>query len=124
MDLKPLQPSLRKKYHIKTEIETRPGGSEGDNLVKTRLSTGDMTDLVAYNSGSLLQALNPEKNFVDLTNESYMDTLLDTFKNIGNSRQKKVYGVPVGGFSAGGWLYNKKVYQELGLSVPKKHGMS
>jgi len=109
---------FEKKYNIKTEIETRPGGSEGDNLVKTRLSTGDMTDLVAYNSGSLLQALNPEKNFVDLTNEPYMDTLLDTFKT-SVTVDKKVYGIPVGGFSAGGWLYNKKVYQELGLSVPK-----
>ncbi|PFO06364.1 ABC transporter substrate-binding protein [Bacillus sp. AFS076308] len=109
---------FEKKYHVKTEIETRPGGSEGDNLVKTRLSTGDMTDLMAYNSGSLLQALNPEKNFVDLTDEPYMDTILDTFKTA-VTVDKKVYGIPVGGFSAGGWLYNKKVYQELGLSVPK-----
>lgn len=109
---------FEKKYNIKTEIETRPGGSEGDNLVKTRLSTGDMTDLVAYNSGSLLQALNPEKNFVDLTNEPYMDTVMDTFKSA-VTVDKKVYGIPVGSFNAGGWLYNKKVYQELGLSVPK-----
>ena len=109
---------FEKKYNIKTEIETRPGGSEGDNLVKTRLSTGDMTDLVAYNSGSLLQALNPEKNFVDLTNEPYIDNILDTFKTA-VTVNKKVYGLPVGSFNSGGWLYNKKVYKELGLSVPK-----
>ncbi|MEH7118807.1 ABC transporter substrate-binding protein [Neobacillus vireti] len=106
------------KYHIKTEIETRPGGSEGDNLIKTRFATGDMTDLVQYNSGSLMQALNPEKNFVDLTNEPYMDKLEDSFKK-SVTVNDKVYGVPLGNFSAGGWLYNKKVYKELGLSVPK-----
>ena len=109
---------FEKKYHIKTEIETRPGGSEGDNLIKTRLSTGDATDLIAYNSGSLMQALNPEKNFVDLTNEPYMDTILDTFKTA-VTVNKKVYGVPVGTFNSGGWFYNKKVYKELGLSIPK-----
>ncbi|PKG21906.1 ABC transporter substrate-binding protein [Niallia nealsonii] len=109
---------FEKKYHIKTEIETRPGGSEGDNLVKTRLSTGDMTDLVSYNSGSLLQALNPEKNFLDLTNEPYMDKILDTFKTA-VTVNNKVFGVPVGSFNSGGWLYNKKVYKELGLSIPK-----
>ncbi len=33
--------------------DTRPGGSEGDNLVKTRLSTGDMAEVFVYNNGSL-----------------------------------------------------------------------
>ncbi|MEO6013615.1 MAG: extracellular solute-binding protein, partial [Devosia sp.] len=30
---------------IKIEYESGPGGTEGDNIVKTRLATGDMTDL-------------------------------------------------------------------------------
>ena len=37
-------------------MDTRPGGSDGDNLVKTRLSTGDMAEVFKYNNGSLLQA--------------------------------------------------------------------
>jgi raffinose/stachyose/melibiose transport system substrate-binding protein len=109
---------IEKKYNIKTEIETRPGGVEGDNLVKTRLATGDMTDLALYNSGSLLQALNPERSFVDLTNEPYMEKVSDEFKEA-VTVNSKVYGIPFATFSAGGWFYNKKVYQELGLSVPK-----
>src|SRR4051794_34229410 len=28
--------------NIKVETDTRPGGSDGDNIVKTKLSTGDM----------------------------------------------------------------------------------
>ncbi|WP_121613416.1 ABC transporter substrate-binding protein [Mesobacillus foraminis] len=116
--LKEISAEFEKKYDIKTEIETRPGGSEGDNLIKTRLATGDMTDLIQYNSGSLMQALNPEKNFVDLTNEPYMDKFEDSFKQ-SVTVNKKVYGIPLGNFSAGGWLYNKKVYEELGLTVPK-----
>src|SRR5690349_10495714 len=42
---------------ITVTVEIRPGGTEGDNLVKTRLSTGEMADVFYYNSGSLLQAL-------------------------------------------------------------------
>ena len=41
------------------EIENRPGGAEGDNLVKTRLATGETGDILQYNSGSLFQALKP-----------------------------------------------------------------
>ena len=48
-----------KHPNVTFEVETRPGGTEGDNIVKTRLSTGEMTDIFWYNSGSLLQALNP-----------------------------------------------------------------
>ena len=43
---------------IKVEIEQRPGGADGDNIIKTRLATGDMTDVFMYNSGSLFQAMN------------------------------------------------------------------
>ena len=44
---------------IRVEIELRPGGTEGDNVVKTRLATGEMADLMYYNSGSLFKALSP-----------------------------------------------------------------
>ena len=49
-----------KSSAIQVKVETRPQGGEGDNLVKTRLSTGDMTDVFQYNSGSLFQALAPQ----------------------------------------------------------------
>ena len=109
---------IEKKYNIATEVELRPGGADGDNLVKTRLATGDMSDLCAYNSGSLFMALDPAQNFVDLTNEPFMSNVLDSFKTC-VSVDGKVYGIPNGGSMAGAWLYNKKVYSELGLSVPK-----
>ena len=38
---------------ITIKHDTRPGGSEGDNLVKTRLATGDMAEVFIYNNGSL-----------------------------------------------------------------------
>jgi raffinose/stachyose/melibiose transport system substrate-binding protein len=107
------------KYpNIEIEIETRPGGSEGDNFVKTRLATGDMNDIFFYNSGSLMQALNPEQNLLDLTNEPFMDNLLDSFKSV-VSTNGKVFGVAFRSSVAGGWFYNKKIYAEHGLSVPK-----
>lgn len=116
--LKALTAAIKEKYNIETSIELRPGGSEGDNLVKTRLATGEMTDIALYNSGSLLSALNPAENFVDLTNEPFMANVVDSYKKA-VTVDGKVYGVPYDYFMGGGWLYNKKVYEELGLSVPK-----
>ena len=41
--------------NITIEVETRPGGAEGDNVMKTRLATGEMPDMFWYNSGSLIR---------------------------------------------------------------------
>ena len=64
---------------IDVKLDSRPGGSEGDNLVKTRLSTDEMADVFQYNSGSLFQAISPEKNLVPVTNESWVGKLDDAF---------------------------------------------
>ena len=106
-----------KKFNIKLEMEIRPGGKEGENIVKTRLATGDMADIFGYNSGSLFLALNPSEYCVDLSNEPFMTRLDETYKNT-VSENGKVYGVPCSSTQAGAWLYNKKVYADLGLKVP------
>lgn len=108
---------IEEVLNIKTTLELRPGGAEGDNLIKSRLATGDMSDLCAYNSGSLFKVLNPEENFVDLSNEPYADKLDESFKD-SVSVNGKLYGVPNGSTSTGAWLYNIRVHEELGLKVP------
>ena len=104
--------------NITFELEVRPQGSEGDNVTKTRLQTGDMTDLFYYNSGSLMQALAPEQTLVDLSGEPFMAAVTDTFKE-GVTAGSGVFGVPVGNAMGGGVLYNRKIYDQLGLTVPK-----
>ncbi|MEO6012213.1 MAG: extracellular solute-binding protein [Devosia sp.] len=104
---------------IKIELETRPGGADGDNIVKTRLATGEMTDIFLYNSGSLFQAINPQANLVDLTSEPWQADVLDSFKSVVTAPDGTVRGAPVGAAMGGGILYNKPIYAELGLSVPK-----
>jgi raffinose/stachyose/melibiose transport system substrate-binding protein len=117
-----LAKGLADAYHQKNpdvtvDVEQRPQGADGDNVVKTRLSTGDMTDVFAYNSGSLFQALNPKQTMVPLDGD-YVDTLADSFKQSVTAGDK-VYGVPLGTFMGGGILYNIPAYKELGLEVPK-----
>ena len=90
---------------IKVTIDTRPQGADGDNAVKTKLSTGDMSDVFWYNSGSLLQALDPSKNLVDLTGESWQGNVDQGFKDAA-SFDGKVYAAPIGTATGGGVLYN------------------
>jgi raffinose/stachyose/melibiose transport system substrate-binding protein len=104
---------------IDIQLETRPGGGEGDNLVKTLLATGEMADVFSYNSGSLFQALNPVQNLVDLTDEPWQANVLDSFKTVVTAPDGTIRGAPHGTAMGGGILYNRPIYEELGLSVPK-----
>ncbi len=99
------------------EIEQRAGGAEGDNHVKTRLATGEMADIFAYNSGSLFQALKPAQTLADLSD--IQGTVIDSFEPVVTSSDGVVRGIPFGAAMGGGIYYNRKIYEELGLSVPK-----
>jgi raffinose/stachyose/melibiose transport system substrate-binding protein len=103
---------------VDVKLDTRPQGSEGDNLVKTRLSTGDMADVFEYNSGSLLQAIAPSTNLTPVTGESWVGDLDETFKKVVSSGTE-VYGSPWQTISGGGILYNRPLYAKLGLQPPK-----
>ena len=104
--------------NVTITIETRPGGTDGDNIVKTRLASGEMTDIFFYNSGSLLQALHPTDTLVDLSKEPFVANIVESFLPT-VSQEGQVFGVPTGTALGGGILYNEKIYEQLGLSVPK-----
>lgn len=107
-----------KRPNVHIDIEIRPGGGEGDNIVKTRLATGEMTDVFLYNAGSLMQALNPERNLVDLTNIPAQGRIDDSYKKV-VTQNGKIYGIPFGTAQGGGIFYNRRIYEKLGLAVPK-----
>ena len=100
------------------QIETRPGGSEGDNVVKTRLATGEMTDVFLYNSGSLLQALRPDRTLEPLNDIENFGAILDSFTRTVADDAGNVYGVPAQTAMGGGILYHEPTYEELGLEIP------
>ncbi|ADB32638.1 extracellular solute-binding protein family 1 [Kribbella flavida DSM 17836] len=107
-----------KNPDITVKVESRPGGTEGDNIVKTRLSTGDMTDVFLYNTGSLFQAIAPQKNLVPISDQPYIGDLDENFTKTVTAGDQ-VYGVPSGGFMGGAVLYNIPIYSKLGLKVPR-----
>ncbi|WP_047453015.1 ABC transporter substrate-binding protein [Rhizobium rhizogenes] len=108
----------KKAPDVSIDIEQRPGGGEGDNIIKTRLATGEMSDVFLYNSGSLMQAIKPAQTLVDLSSLPSQANVNESFKAVVRA-DGKVYGVPFGTAQGGGIFYNRKIYQELGLSVPK-----
>ena len=102
---------------ITIDVQTRPQGADGDNLIKTRLATGEMDDVFLYNSGSLFQALSPDDTLVNLDDQAWVDKLDENFVTT-VSTENGVYGAPIGQSMAGAVLYNKDIYEQLGLEIP------
>lgn len=69
--------------------------------ISSRLASGEMTDLLVYNSGALLSALNPSEYFMDLTKETFVDRYDDTYKS-SVTVDGVIYGVPFASTQAGG----------------------
>jgi raffinose/stachyose/melibiose transport system substrate-binding protein len=105
--------------NITIKHDTRPGGSEGDNLVKTRLATGEMAEVFIYNNGSLLQAIKPEQNLAPLDDQPWAGEIDELFAASSKGSDGKLYGGPWGTAFGGGVLYNIPLYEKLGLKVPK-----
>ena len=104
--------------NIKIKDDARPGGSEGDNLVKTRLATGEMADVFVYNNGSLLSAIKPAQNLHPMDDQPWAGTLDKTFKDA-TTVDGKLYGAPWDTAQGGAVLYHIPSYKKLGLKIPK-----
>lgn len=105
------------KFGMTFEIEINPGGSEGDNILKTRMASGDLPDFMAYNSGSKLVDLNPSRGFLDISDWDLLSKFDDSF--VSSATVDGVsYGMPQASTQAGAVIYYKPDYEELGLEVP------
>jgi raffinose/stachyose/melibiose transport system substrate-binding protein len=114
----PIFEAIEKKLNIKTELEIRVGGAEGETIVKTRLAAGDMADIFIYNTGSKINDINPERNCADLSSSytAKLDPAFIASASVGG----KLYGVPVDYSAQAGVIwYSKSIYQKLGLQIPK-----
>jgi raffinose/stachyose/melibiose transport system substrate-binding protein len=103
---------------VTIKVNYVPGGVEGDALLKSQLASGTAADVFIYNTGALLQAIDPVRNLVNLKNEPWMKTVNTGFIPSATGPDGGVYAAPFGTAMGGGILYNKKIYAQLGLKVP------
>ncbi|KTD85192.1 ABC transporter substrate-binding protein [Paenibacillus etheri] len=89
-----------------------------DTLISKRVAIGEITDLVMHFGGAALSDLHPERNFVDMSSEDWVADLTDEVKPR-LSKDGRLYGLPLWEASTSGTLYNKRIFENLGLRVPE-----
>lgn len=74
-------------------------------------------DILLSYGGTNIENLNPEKNFYDFTTAPWVDDLTDSALNH-TIYKGKVMGLTFNEASVSGMLYNKKIFDRLGLELP------
>ncbi len=107
---------------IKIDYQIVPS-DQYSSILMTKLNTGECTDIFGGQSGKfdIVTQFNVEKNAVDLSGESWVSKV-DPLAAAELSVNGKLYGQPTQDLSSV-WAiaYNKKVFNELNLSIPTNY---
>jgi raffinose/stachyose/melibiose transport system substrate-binding protein len=107
---------------IKVDYQIVPS-DQYNSLLMTKLNTGECTDIFGGQSGKfdIQTQLNVEKNALNLSNESWAANV-DPLAAAELTVNKALYGQPIQDVSSV-WAiaYNKKIFNDLGLSIPKTY---
>jgi raffinose/stachyose/melibiose transport system substrate-binding protein len=110
---------FQKQTGIKVDIVVDPD-NQIKNVLQTKLTTGETPDMVVYNKVSAENELNSAKTMLDLSGEPWVSRLLNP--EAITAPDGKIYGfVMHSSLDAQAVVYNKGIFEELGLSVPKSY---
>jgi raffinose/stachyose/melibiose transport system substrate-binding protein len=107
------------KKHKNIEVEI-VSPSDAGTVLKTRLTKGNIPDVLAMGGDATFMELQKSGALEDLSKQSYVNSVQDVYKNMVTSISKGdgLYGVPYA-TNASGVLYNKALFKKAGVDVPK-----
>lgn len=88
------------------------------SILQTKLAAGQPSDIVVYNKVSAENELDAMNNFVDLSEEPFVERLIDP--SLFQAPDGKIYGFAMKNTSMEmGIVYDKDMFEEMGVQVPQ-----
>jgi raffinose/stachyose/melibiose transport system substrate-binding protein len=107
----------KKEKNIEVSFNSEyPGADNASQLLKTRLATGDVPDIFSLHAVNDIPDYYKAGYLADLSSQPFAAKLTDGVKPI-VSIDNKVVAVPMESLQWG-FLYNKKIFNDLGLKPP------
>jgi raffinose/stachyose/melibiose transport system substrate-binding protein len=105
-----------KNIEVNVQLEMPPADN-APQILKTRLASNDAPDVFALHAVNEIPPFSKAGYLEDLSNQPFVDKLLDSVKPSVTDASGKVVAVPLETLSWG-YLYNKDIFKEQGLEVP------
>ena len=110
--------AFEEKYGCTVEVEVIPTGTAGENLRMMRIATHALPDIFGASVGALLTQSSPDENCRPLNDQPWIKNIDQAFLDAGELNGN-YYAVPTAPSNVGGVFYNKKVFEEYGIEIPK-----
>jgi raffinose/stachyose/melibiose transport system substrate-binding protein len=107
---------LKENENIEVEFQVIPD-DQYYTLVKTKLATNEVPDIIEYNTPSNNIELNVQQNCISLDNEEWFPRLVNP-SLLKDPQDGKVYAMPLTSSSTFiAWYFNKTKLEEMGIST-------
>ncbi|WP_019537005.1 ABC transporter substrate-binding protein [Paenibacillus ginsengihumi] len=105
-----------KNIEVNVQLEMPPTENAAQ-ILKTRLASNDAPDVFSLHAINNISQYNKAGYLMDLSDQPFVDKLLDSVKPAVTNEEGKVVAVPLETLSWG-YLYNKKIFSEQGITPP------
>lgn len=106
---------------IKVDFQISPD-SQWRDLLKIKLDSNEAPDIFCADADplSLYSRVRPDENCIDLTNQEFVSRMADYVKP-SISYKDKIYAITFPEKKTYVYVYNKKIFADLGLTIPKTY---
>ncbi|HJA67088.1 MAG TPA: ABC transporter substrate-binding protein [Candidatus Mediterraneibacter cottocaccae] len=114
--------AFEEKYGCKVEVEMLSSDAdEMESVLQVRAATGNLPDMWVNSVGAKLDAMSPQENCYDLSEEDWIKERVnaDYLEIVTDDETGAIYGVPSMPSNVAGVFYNKAAYEDLGLEIPE-----
>ncbi|MCL6605210.1 MAG: extracellular solute-binding protein [Paenibacillus sp.] len=105
-----------KNIDVSVQLEM-PTADNASQILKTRLASNDAPDIFAIHAVNEIPSYYKAGYLEDLSNQPFAGKLLDSVKPSVTTTDGKIVALPLETLSWG-YLYNKKIFTDLGLTPP------
>ncbi|PYI51285.1 ABC transporter substrate-binding protein [Paenibacillus flagellatus] len=102
----------------RVDVQMLPA-TEFENMLKIKMMSGEGPDLFVTDDIAMSQFQLPKDWFEDLSGEPWANRLSESGKAIIRWNDGRITGLPVTNPGGMGMVYNKAIFQKLGLDIPK-----
>ncbi|MDQ0256654.1 raffinose/stachyose/melibiose transport system substrate-binding protein [Evansella vedderi] len=99
--------------HIKVNLETVGGGADYGAALRAKFASGERPDI--FNNGGFNELELWKEHLADLSDEPWVDHLLEIGKVPMTDEEGTLYGMPVN-LEGYGFIYNKDLFEEAGIT--------
>ncbi|MCG7381692.1 extracellular solute-binding protein [Paenibacillus sp. ACRRY] len=109
-----------KETGIKVDVQIIPTDQYA-SVLKAKLASGEGPDLSIIWAQANAAQFQPQDNFVDLSGEEWVGRMTDAAKKNSTYNEQVIGWGPEGENAGWGLMYNKKIFEQYNLQVPKTY---